>query len=235
MTVVLVTRPAGAEDPLVAELESRGYRVSAVPTVATRAMHVHWPDLRQFDWIVVTSAAGVEALPEIPAGPRWAAVGESTARALGAKGAEADFVPAVASGASLAEELPDPAGLSVLLVRASRADADLPAILRQRGATVEEITAYETIEGPDESAPDLHAALAQPGVAAVVFASGSAVRGFVALGGPTALPAITIGPRTTDVAREAGFTVVAEAAEPGARQLADAVARAIPIEVGRDA
>ena len=49
------------------------------------------------------------------------------------------------------------------------------------------------------------------------------------------LPAITIGRRTTDVAREAGFTVVAEAAEPGARQLADAVARAIPIEVGRDA
>src|SRR5256885_9193567 len=189
MTVVLVTRPAGAEDPLVAELESRGYRVSAVPTVATRAMHVHWPDLRQFDWIVVTSAAGVEALPEVPAGPRWAAVGESTARALRAKRAEADFVPIVASGATLAEELPDPAGLRVLLVRASRADADLPAILRQRGATVEEITAYETIEGPDESAPDLHAALAQQGGAAAPFGPRSPGPGVVVLRRRSPLPA----------------------------------------------
>ncbi len=235
MTVILVTRPAGSGDPLVAELESRGYRVSAVPTVATRPIAVKWPDLGLFDWIVVTSATGVEALPAIPAGPRWAAVGESTAKALRARGARADVVPAVADGASLGEALPDPAGARVLVVRASLADANLPALLQKRGATVDEITVYETVEGPDGSAEDLQKALRPPGVAAVVFASGSAVRGFVKLGGPTVLPAITIGPRTTAVARDLGFTVVAEAAEPGVRPLADAVVRAIPIEVGRDA
>ena len=235
MTVILVTRPAGSGDPLVAELESRGYRVSAVPTVGTRPIAVRWPDLSLFDWIVVTSATSVAALPAIPSGPRWAAVGESTARALRARGARAEVVPAVANGASLGEALPDPAGARVLVVRASLADAGLPALLQKRGARVDEITVYETVEGPDGSAEELQQALRPPGVAAVVFASGSAVRGFVKLGGPTGLPAITIGPRTTAVARDLGFTVVAEAAEPSVGQLADAVVRAIPIEVSRDA
>jgi uroporphyrinogen-III synthase len=230
MTAILVTRPAGATDSLVAELESRGYRVSAVPTMSTRTLAVEWPDLKQMDWIVVTSAAGVDSLPDTPAGPRWAAVGESTARALRAKGAKTVFVPSEANGTALAEEIPDPAGARLLLVRASLADPDLPAGLRRRGARVQEITAYETVEGPAESAGDLRRALEQPDLGGVVFASGSAVRGFVKLGGPTSLRAVTIGPRTSAVARDAGLTVVAEAEGPSVRHLADAVARGVPIE-----
>lgn len=45
MTTVLVTRPAGTLDLLVAELESHGYRVRAVPNVLTRAVQVERPDL----------------------------------------------------------------------------------------------------------------------------------------------------------------------------------------------
>ncbi|HYU62624.1 MAG TPA: porphobilinogen synthase [Verrucomicrobiae bacterium] len=228
MTTVLVTRPAGAGDPLVGELESHGYRVAAVPTVITRALPVEWSDLSQFDWVVLTSAAGVEALPGIPAGPRWAAVGEATAKALRARGALVDIVPEEANGAALAEALPDPAGARVLVVRASKADPDLPDGLRRRGAIVEEVTAYETVEGPAESAAQLRRALAEPDLAAVVFASGSAVRGFARLGGTTGLPAVTIGPRTSAVAREAGFEVVAEAAGTSVQELAAAVAEAIP-------
>ena len=235
MRAVLVTRPAGAGDPLVGELESRGYRVVAVPTVVTRPLKAAWPALDRFDWIVVTSAAGVEALPSTPRGPRWAAVGQPTAKALRALGAEVDVLPIEANGAALAEALPDPAGARVLLVRASLADPDLPSGLRKRGAQVEEVTAYETVEGPEESRVKLGRALTEPGLSAVVFASGSAVRGFVKLGGATELPAITIGPRTTAAAGQAGFTVVAEAAAPSVRQLADAVERAIPIEVVKDA
>jgi porphobilinogen synthase len=225
---VLVTRPLGGRDPLVAELESRGYRVSAVPTVLTQAVDVEWPELSRFDWVVVTSAAGVAAVPDLPAGPRWAAVGEATAAALRARGAEADLVPEEANGTALAEALPDPAGARVLLVRASLADPDLPAGLRRRGALVEEVTAYETVEGPAESADGLRQALEQPDLAAVVFASGSAVRGFARLGGGTSLPAVTIGPRTTAVARGAGFRVVAEAAGRSVQELAAAVSAAIP-------
>ena len=235
MSTILVTRPAGGEDPLVAELRSRGHRVIAVPTVVTRPVVVDWPDLAAFHWIVVTSAAGVAALPGVPRGPRWAAVGNSTAKALLAKGIEADVVPAVASGVAIAQALPDAAGSRVLLVRASLADHDLPAGLRARGALVEEVTAYETVEGPEDSREALTAAIADPDLAGVVFASGSAVRGFVKLGGPATLPAITIGPRTSDVARAEGFRVAAESSQPGVERLADAVARAIAIEVGRDA
>jgi len=233
MKTVLVTRPAGEKDPLVAELTSRGYRVIAVPTVATRAVDMEWPDLSQYDWIVVTSAAGVASLPEISAGPRWAAVGEATARALRAKGIEVDVVPAQANGAALAREIPHVDGKRIALVRASLADPELPNALRERGAFVEEITAYQTIEGPSESAHALQRALRDEDVAAVVFASGSAVRGFVKLGGRPNLPAITIGPRTSQAAREAGFVVAAEATAQELKQMAAAVERSVPITADR--
>ena len=229
MTAVLVTRPGGAADPLVGELEGRGYRVSAVPTVATRAIRVDWPDLADFDWIVVTSANGVDSLPSIPPGPRWAAVGEATANALRERGVEVDVIPAAAKALALADSLPAPAGARVLVVRGSLADPDLPVRLRRRGADVTEITTYTTVEGPEDSAADLQAALRQADLAAVVFASGSAVRGFALLGGGTGLPAVTIGPRTTAAARDAGFRVVAEAVGAGVKELADAVARAVPV------
>ena len=235
MTAVLVTRPAGARDPLVRELEARGYRVSVVPTVVTKPIAVEWPDLARFDWVVLTSAAGVASIPELIDGPRWAVVGESTASALRARGTEADFAPEQANGVALAEALPDPRGARVLLVRASMADPDVPVRLRMRGAEVEEVTAYETVEGPQESSEPLRAALSHADIAAVVFASGSAVRGFIKLGGGLDLPAITIGPRTTAAAREAGFTVIGEAASQSGRGLAEALVRAIPIEVRKDA
>lgn len=235
MTAILVTRPGGAGDPLVAELESRGYRVIAVPTVLTRQVEVDWPALDRFDWVVLTSAAGVAALPATPAGPRWAAVGHATARALRARGGRVDLTPAESNGAALGRALPDIDGERVLLVRASLADPELPVTLRERGADVSEVVAYETVEGPDESRVELMAALSEPELAAVVFASGSAVRGFTKLGGTPDLPAITIGPRTSAEARDSGFTVAAEALTQRVGELADAVAQAIPIEVGKGA
>jgi porphobilinogen synthase len=227
MKTVLVTRPAGEQDPLVAELTSRGYRVVAVPTVTTQAVDVEWPDLSRYDWIVVTSAAGAAALPDIGGGPRWAAVGEATARALRAKGIEVDVVPAKANGAALGSAIPDVKGKRIALVRASQADPDLPNALRERGAIVEELVAYETVEGPSESAHALRQVLRDGDVAAVVFASGSAVRGFVKLGGPSNLPAITIGPRTSQAAREAGFVVAAEATAQEVKEMAAAVERSV--------
>jgi uroporphyrinogen III methyltransferase/synthase len=76
----------------------------------------------------------------------------------------------------------------------------------------------------------LRAALADPGLAAVIFASGSAIRGYMALGGTNQVPAVTIGPRTTSSAREHGFQVIAEAETQSAEELAAAVARAIPLK-----
>ena len=234
MTSVLVTRPAGETDPVVGALEAAGYRVHAVPTVATQPLEFDPPDLTQYDWVVVTSAAGVEALERSPSRLQgrgsWAAVGEATAKALRAAGVEPAVVPEVSNGLALANALPDVQHKKVLLVRASAASADLPERLRERGATVVELGAYLTVEGPPSAAVPLKEALADPELAAIVFASGSAVRGYVTLGGANSVPAITIGPRTTKVARELGFKVIAEAQMQSAEALAAAVVSAIPVQ-----
>lgn len=235
MIAVLVTRPGGELDPLVQALRQRGYRVHAVPTVQTETVELDSRSLASFDWVVFTSARGVEAVDELPFGSRFAAVGPETANALRARGVEPAHVPATADGADLGRSLPDIEGKRVALVRASAADTDLPDTLRRRGAIVEEVTAYRTVQAPPESAHPLRAALADPDLGAVVFASGSAVRGFVSLGGTAQLPAITIGARTTTRARDLGFRVIAEAETQSVAGLADAVARALPLGVENNA
>jgi uroporphyrinogen-III synthase len=227
---ILLTRPRGADDPLAIELGNRGYRVHAVPTVATEAVEVEAGRLEGFDWIVVTSAAGVGALPALPGASAWAAVGAATASALKDRGVTADLVPETSNGAAIADAIPDAAGMRILLARAEAAADDLPHRLRERGAEVVELTVYRTVEAPAGSAQALARALQDGELAAIVFASGSAVRGFIGLGGRPALPAVTIGPRTTTVARELGFEIAAEAAAQTTRGLAEAVARAIPLE-----
>lgn len=226
MRSVIVTRARDRAGELIAMLEERGFHVYSVPAVAIELLPVDPKQLTGCDWIVLTSAEGVKALPSIPAGARVAAVGEATAKALRGRGIEPTFVPAVSNDAALGHFLPDVEGKRVVLVRGSLAGADLPESLRRRGATVTEVTAYRTIEGPTTSRSLLADALAHGVPAAVVFASGSAVRGFVALGGPR-LPAVSLGPSTTSVIHELGFEVVAEAERQNAESLADAVASAL--------
>jgi uroporphyrinogen-III synthase len=230
MTTILVTRPDGAADPLVRALAAAGYSVHAVPTVITQPVEFGRPDLSTYDWVVVTSGAGVEALSDLSPAPRWAAVGQVTARALRARGIEPALVPDETNGLALANSLPDVQGKHVLLVRASAAASDLPERLRERGAAVDELDVYVTVEGPASATEPLRMALADPDLAAIVFASGSAVRGYIALGGTAAWPAITIGPRTTTVARDHGFHVIAEAETQSVDALVAAVVGATPVE-----
>jgi uroporphyrinogen-III synthase len=235
---LLCTRPEGERDPLVARLRQLGYGVHAVPTVATEPLPFAPPDLARFDWVVVTSAAGARALLDrtgaVPPALRWAAVGPVTAAALAERGIGVDAVPEQSRGVHVARAIaavrPVP-GLRVLLARADAAAADLPAALRDAGAHVQELSVYHTVAGPEASRGAVAAALADPGgVAAVLFASGSAVRGLVALGGDAVrrLPAVTIGPATSAVAREEGFSVAAEAASQDVDGLVDVVLRQLP-------
>ena len=229
MTAILVTRPRGSAHPLVSALEDLGYRVYEVPTVEIEKSPTASHALDGYDWVVVTSPQGVEAMPSVPAGPRFAAVGQSTAAALRRRSVEPAHVAPDSNALSLAESLPDVEGKRVALYRASIAEARLPELLRERGAVVDDITGYQTVEGPAQSAEPLGAALADPELAAVAFASGSAVRGFLALGGKANLPAVTIGPRTSEVARDLGFTVVAESAGQTTEMFAATIAAAVPI------
>jgi len=229
---LLCTRPEGERDPLVGRLRAVGYRVHAVPTVVTEPLPFAPPDLARHDWVVVTSATGARAIldsigsRQVPV--RWAAVGPSTAGELAARGLRAAAVPERSRGASIAEAIAAVealGGLRVLLARADAAADDLPRALRAAGAVVEELPVYHTVVGPETSRAPVAAALADPALAAAVFASGSAVRGLVLLGGDAArrLPAITIGPATTEVALADGLRVVAEADRPGVEGLVAAI------------
>ena len=235
MIAILVTRPEGPSDTLVQALRERGYRVHAVPTMQTEPVDFNPQLLADCDWIVLTSVRGVQSITSLPSGPRYAAVGQETARALRARGIEPAHIPVSADGATLGDTLPEVEGKRVALVRASAGAGDLPDRLRQRGATVREVTAYRTVEAPAASEVPLRNALTDPDLEAVVFASGSAVRGFLQLGGGAQLAAITIGPHTSATAREHGFRVIAEADTQSVTGLVSAIVRALPLEVENNA
>lgn len=254
---VLVTRPGGPDDPLTVRLAAAGLRVHAVPTVvigplaAGGALDRAVERLEQYRWVAVTSVHGVEALAaamawaKTSARPRIAAVGAATARAATEAGMIVAAVAEDGTGAGIAAAIGRAegaaatgraggaalGGLRILLPRASAASGDLPAALRGAGAEVDEVVAYETVEAPPASAGPLHGALADPSLALVAVASGSAVRGLVALAemspGSAArlreLPFVSIGPSTSGEVRRLGLRLAAEAARPSADSLADSV------------
>ena len=102
-------------------------------------------------------------------------------------------------------------GKPVLIARAAEARDVLPDALRERGAEVDVVTLYETVaEEPDPAALE-RAAEAD----FVTFTSSSTVRNFVdAVGNgiPKGARIVSIGPVTSEAAREAGLEVAVEAA-----------------------
>jgi uroporphyrinogen-III synthase len=255
--LVLVTRPAAADGRLAGLLEARGFEVVSIPTVATEPVPRGGPlddavaRLGEYDWIVLTSAAGVGALADarrrLGLGPlrtsghtKWAAVGQATARALEAAGGRPDVVPDTARAAALPAAMDSAlpvAGTRILLARADAADRELPGALEAAGAVVEDIVAYQTIEAPSTSLEPIAAALADPRLVGAVVASGSAARGLLRLAERSArlaevrrLRLVSIGPSTSRAVREIGLEVAAEAQSPDPESLAAAVAAALPVE-----
>jgi uroporphyrinogen-III synthase len=256
---ILSTRPAGAADPLVAALGSAGHRVHAVPTVELKhvepggSLDLAVAGLTGYDWIVVTSAAGAVAVlaamdravgpgKVVARKPLWAAVGRATAVVLEEAGVRVDVVPEVSRGVAITQALLSATGSladrRVLLPRSDRADGVLPDALRAAGATVDDVVAYRTVEGPPASVRVLLDALSDGELQAIVLCSGSAVRGLLALAasgdgaGATqvhsriaATPLVSIGPSTSAAIREAGLQVAAEAARPSVDDLVVAVNR----------
>lgn len=241
MTTLLVTRPASQAGELVARLAERGIDAISVPTVETVSTVAGPLDaaLRSLDgaaWLVITSVNGAAALlgrltamgRSVPTGLRLAAVGPATAAALRAGGLRVDHVPPRYRTVAIAEGLGEVADKRVVLARADAATPDLREALIRRGARVEEVVAYRTVEGPPESRDLIRAALAQP-LDGVTFTSGSTVRGLRALLSPPEalrareLPAFCIGPVTARIARRAGFAVPVVAASHTVDALAEAI------------
>ena len=201
---IVVTRPESR--PLADSLELLGAEVSIVPLVEIRPVEdpreldAAVEQLPDYEWVVFTSVNGVAAVGErlsaIGAATRIAAVGPVTADAVRALGVEPSFVAARASE-DIAAGLGPIEGKRVLLPQADIADPRLADELRERGADVDSVVAYRTIEVE----PTLWGVLPLRIADAIVLASGSAVRSLAkiagsldGLGDSTAL--VCIGPKT---------------------------------------
>ncbi len=225
---VIDTRPE--LDPSEREaIEREGFRVLHVPAIAIGPVEKESELERirarigDYDWVVVTSQRGAAALLDGAQSPsktvRWAAVGATTATALGERGVRVDCVPASSRGDAIPAamaKLDSLRGRRVLLARADAASKVLPAKLVEMGAVVDDVIAYRTVSGPETSRRALLEAMKDGDAEAIMFASGSAVRGIVELAGANAgkarsIRVVTIGPKTSSVARELGFEVAAEA------------------------
>jgi hydroxymethylbilane synthase len=225
---VIDTRPE-LDAPERQAIENEGFRVLHVPAIAIgpaekgSELDRVRARLGEYDWVVVTSKRGVEALVNgmqaLPKTVRWAAVGATTAKALSERGVSVDCVPSSSRGDAIPgamAKLGSLEGRRVLLARADAASKTLPAKLVEMGALVDDVVAYRTVAGPEASRSAVAEALADRDAEAILFASGSAVRGLVELAGTTAdsaraMRAVTIGPKTSAVARELGFKVAGEA------------------------
>jgi uroporphyrinogen-III synthase len=206
---VIVTRPRAQAESLLTALRAEGFEPVACPVIETESIDDGPIDLTGYDWVIIASTNGAAELGARHTGelPRVAAVGETTAAALAARGIAVDFVPSVASQEGLLVEFPRPVGRALFAgaegARRLLVD-ELPADFR---------AVYRTVElSPAPPDGDL-----------VALTSPSAARAWSKLG--STVPAITIGPQTTAAALEAGLTVVAEAGTQNVAGLVDSAAR----------
>jgi uroporphyrinogen-III synthase len=201
-------------------------------------------NLSQYQWLIVTSANGVEALRgrmgELGIGVasfghlKLAAVGSATERTLQDLGLTVAVTPQEYVAESLVEALGEQVdGKRVLLARAALARDVIPDALRARGATVDVVEAYRTVI-PAESVTAIRTLLGLGGCApdAATFTSSSTVTHFLNLlreAGVEAqrgMRAVSIGPITSRTLRENGWEPEAEADPHDLAGLVEAVVRA---------
>lgn len=242
---ILVTRTHGQSDQLVVALRAAGLTPVPVPTIDVEfapgggelddALRV----VGRYNWVVVTSTNGSYAVLRaaervfVPfEASRWAVIGNSTRQIFELAGIDVTFQPTTSTAEALGMELPVTIGDRVLLVRGNLAGDRLPKVLRARGAIVEDVLGYTTVEAPASSAGLLGRAHRDGPLDLVVFTSGSTIRGLLGLADRESidvltLPAVCIGPETAADARSAGFDVVAVSSSPDAWTLAEVAAAAL--------
>ncbi len=246
---VLVTRAADQAGELVSALRDAGLEPVLVPTIAVAfepgggELDAAARNLGFYAWVVVTSTNGARAFLKAAErvftpfeASRFAVIGEATRRALEREGVDVDFLPSQATAAAVAAELPVTPGNRMLVIRGDLAGSELGGTLRGRGAEVDDVVAYRTREAPESSRALLRTAVAGGPIAAVLFTSGSTVRGLLSLGHEESidvrsLPAMCIGPETAAEARAAGFRILAVSATPDAGALAEATADALALQL----
>jgi uroporphyrinogen III methyltransferase/synthase len=221
---IVVTRAREHASDLRVRLEHLGAEVIEVPSIALESLEFAFPALDRYQWVVFTSANGVDAWFEhglIPArldaralaSVRVACIGPSTRQTLARRGIRADLVAERFVAESLLEAFPDPEGgdARVLIARAESARDVLPDGLAARGYHVDVLAVYRTVAVvPD---PAVLRCVRAGEVDAVTFTSSSTVTNFCDAIGPLEhRPAVvSIGPVTSATAHARGLRVDAEA------------------------
>ena len=194
---IVVTRPRTQSGELARRLSELGAEVIEFPTIAIEPPTDYAPmdraieQLNQYDWLFFTSANGVQsfferlrrlgrnsqALDHL----KLVAIGPETAGRLEGEGAHVYLVPAKYQAEGILEGL-DPAeirGCRILMPRAAKAREILPETLRQWGASVHVVQAYQTVL-PQDYQFGLHE-LFKKQIDVITFTSSSTVENFLRL------------------------------------------------------
>ena len=236
-TRILVGRARHQAGSLSAGLRSLGASVIEIPFIEIRNPSTFLPldsalkNLKIYDWLILTSANGVEAmwnrLRKLRIARtslkhlRIAAIGPATKKAIVKHGLKVKMVPEEYVAESVVKGLRDKVnGKRVLLVRAKVARDVIPDELRAAGGLVDVVEAYETVV-PEKSRPRLRSlmknASRRPHV--VAFTSSSTARNFAELVGNTRVSSLknvqfaSIGPVTSATLRELELPVAIEGRE----------------------
>jgi uroporphyrinogen III methyltransferase/synthase len=226
---IVVTRARAQASGLAATLRGLGAEVVELPAIriepllGSEEVKRAVASIDEYALICLTSPNGVrllfEALREAGldaralSGATVAAIGPGTARALARGGIAADIVPERFVAEALVEALGEVevAGKRVLVARAAEARDVIPEHLSERGAEVDVLALYETVR----EEPSAEAIEAAQEADYVTFTSSSTVRNLTgALGDrfPREARIVSIGPVTSEAARDAGLEVHIEAA-----------------------
>jgi uroporphyrinogen-III synthase len=236
-TRILVGRARHQAGSLSTSLRSLGAAVIEIPFIEIRKPQSYRPlddalkSIRSYDWAILTSANGVEALWERVRRLRItrrtlkhlqiAAIGPATKKAIVKHGLKVKMVPEEYVAESVVKGLRDKVnGKRVVLVRAKVARDVIPEALRAAGAEVHVVEAYETVV-PERSRARLRALMKNRGRRPhiVIFTSSSTAKNFAELLGNSRASALSrvqfasIGPVTSATLRELQMPVAIEARE----------------------
>jgi len=182
-------------------------------------------DAHAYDWIIFTSANGVEAFFEIffklyddareIGGARIAAIGPATAQRVKDFHLHVDLQPDEFVAEAVVRKFQKQGGvenLRVLLVRAEKARDLLPTELSALGAIVDEAFAYRTVP-ETRDITGARRQLLEEGADLITFTSSSTVENFLALDlpWPKGMQVASIGPITSKTARDHGLKIDVEA------------------------
>jgi len=241
-TRILVGRARHQAGSLSSSLRSLGASVIEIPFIEIRKPQSYRPlddalkNVRNYDWLILTSANGVEAMWErlrklrIPRRSlqhlQIAAIGPATKKAIAKHGLKVKMVPEEYVAESVVKGLRDKVnGKRVVLIRAKVARDVIPEELRAAGAEVDVVEAYETVV-PEKSRVRLRELMRSAGRRphVVTFTSSSSAKNFAELlgnfkAGPHGagwlehVQFASIGPVTSATLRELQMPVAIEARE----------------------